>query len=220
MNTMDEPLLLSGIQHFAFCRRQWALIYIEQQWADNVRTVDGQLFHRRAHDGESMESRGDVLIARGLRIASKRLGVTGACDVVEFHRDPNGIELHGREGRWTVYPVEYKRGQPKEGDEDRLQLCGQAICLEEMLACRIPEGSLFYGETRRRERVVFDDELRVKVSELLQQMRQHYDRGYTPSATPGKKCNACSMKDICLPKLKKLSDVGAYLDRFTGDDLP
>ena len=170
MNT-QEPLLLSGIQHFAFCRRQWALIHVEQQWAENARTVDGSILHRRAHDGEQFESRGDVLIARGLRIFSHRLNVSGACDVVEFHRDPQGITLAGREGKWRVYPVEYKRGEPDENDADRLQLCGQAMCLEEMLACQIPEGSLFYGEIRRRDKVTFTPEIRRRVEEMLVEMR-------------------------------------------------
>ena len=116
----QEPLLLSGLQHFAFCRRQWALIHIEQQWSENVRTVEGMIFHRRAHDDVQFEARGDLLIARGLRIASQRLNVVGVCDVVEFHRDSAGIELFGREGRWSVYPVEYKKGASKQNDADRL----------------------------------------------------------------------------------------------------
>ena len=215
-----EPLMLSGIQHFAFCRRQWALIHIEQQWAENVRTVEGDILHRNAHDGDSFESRGDTLIARGLRISSRRLNVTGVCDVVEFRKDPNGIALAGRDGLWSVYPVEYKRGEPKENDADRLQLCGQAMCLEEMLSCEIPEGSLFYGETRRRERVSFSSELREKVEGMLSEMRQHYERGYTPKPRRSKACNACSLKEICLPALEKLPSVRAYLDQSLEEDEP
>ena len=213
-----SPLLLSGLQHFAFCRRQWALIHIEQQWSENARTVDGMLFHRRTHDDAQFESRGDLLIARGFRVASQRLNVVGVCDVVEFHRDPAGIELFGREGRWSVYPVEYKKGAPKVGNADRLQLCGQAMCLEEMLACDIPEGSLFYGKTRRRERVQFTDGLRGQVAAMLDEMRRLYDRGYTPRAKPTKGCNACSLKEICLPRLNKLPKVSAYIARVTGED--
>lgn len=218
--TGQEPLLLSGLQHFAFCRRQWALIHIEQQWAENVRTVEGDLFHHRAHDGESFESRGDVLIARGLRVFSRRLNVTGVCDVVEFHRDPKGIALAGREGTWRVWPVEYKKGAPKENDADRLQLCGQAMCLEEMLLCSIPEGALFYGETRRRERVAFTPELRGCVERMLVEMRQYRERGHTPSARRTKSCNACSLKEICLPGLEKLPKVNAYLHQHIKEDEP
>ena len=216
----QEPLLLSGIQHFSFCRRQWALIHIEQQWAENARTVEGMLFHRRAHDDAQFESRGDLLIARGFRIASQRLNVVGVCDVVEFHRDPSGIELFGREGKWSVYPVEYKKGASKANDADRLQLCGQAMCLEEMLACVIPEGSLFYGDARHREQVLFTDELRGQVAAMLAEMRQLFDRGYTPKAKPGKGCNACSLKEICLPRLNKLPKVSAYITQYTGENTP
>ena len=215
-----EPLLLSGLQHFAFCRRQWALIHIEQQWSENWRTVEGDLLHAKAHDEEKFESRGDLLIARGLRIQSRRLNVVGACDVVEFHRDPKGIALAGREGTWRVYPVEYKRGEPKANDADRLQLCGQAICLEEMLLCDIPEGSLFYGETRRREKVAFTPELRARVEALLTEMRQHYERGYTPRPKRTKACNACSMKELCLPGLEKLPSARDYMNQRMKEDEP
>ncbi len=206
-----EPIQLSELQHFAFCRRQWALIHIEEQWADNERTVDGDLFHRRAHDAEQFESRGDLLIARGLRVQSRRLNLTGVCDVVEFHSDPKGVSLAGRDGLWRPYPVEYKRGSPKPGDADILQLCAQALCLEEMLLCDVPEGSLFYGETRRRERVEFMPELRGRVEEMLAEMQALRERGHTPRAKPSKGCNACSLKDVCLPKLSKLPSVGHYL---------
>lgn len=215
-----EPLMLSSLQHFAFCRRQWALIHIEQQWSENWRTVEGNLMHAKAHDEEQFESRGNLLIARGLRIQSRRLNVTGACDVVEFYRDPKGIALAGREGTWRVYPVEYKRGEPKENDADRLQLCGQALCLEEMLLCEIPEGSLFYGETRRREKVAFTPELRARVEAMLSEMRQYYERGYTPRPKRTKACNACSLKELCLPGLEKLPSAKAYMNRSMKEDEP
>ena len=141
----DDYLQLSGLQHFCFCRRQWALIHIENQWAENYRTVDGELMHENAHNADFQESRGDLLIVRGLAIHSARLGVSGQCDVVEFRRSPDGVSLRKREGLWQPYPIEYKRGKPKEGLEDKLQLCGQAMCLEEMLCCAIPEGALYYG---------------------------------------------------------------------------
>ena len=215
----DQFLLpLSGIQHFAFCRRQWALIHIENLWAENVRTVEGNIMHQRAHDESQTESRGDVLILRGLRIASEKLGLSGTCDVVEFHQSPNGVTLHGREGRWLPYPVEYKRGKPKEDDCDQLQLCAQAICLEEIFVCHIPEGSLYYGETRRRQRVSFTPELRERVESMAAEMRAYYDRRHTPSAKPSKACNACSLKDLCLPKLTKRESVSAYIRARTGDD--
>ena len=207
----EEYLALSGLQHFAFCRRQWALIHIEQQWAENLRTVEGDLLHDRAHDEQLTESRGDILIVRGLRVVSHRLQIQGVCDVVEFHRDPAGVTLSGREGTWLPYPVEYKRGKPKPFDADELQLCAQAMCLEEMLLCSIPEGSLFYGEPRRRTRVVLDAALRGRVESMLAEMRALYARGHTPKAKPDKGCSACSLKDLCLPRLVKGQTPAAYL---------
>lgn len=214
----QDALQLSGLQHFAFCPRQWALIHIEQQWQENDRTADGRIFHSRAHDGPEHELHGDRLILRGLRVHSDRLGISGNCDVVEFHRDPSGVKLAAYEGLWTAYPVEYKRGEPKSGNADRLQLCAQAMCLEEMLLCSIPEGSLFYGETRRREVVPLDADLRAEVTAMLEQMRRYYSAGYTPKAKQTKSCSACSLKDICLPRLPKLSDVSAYIQSSMEDD--
>lgn len=207
----EDLLQLSGLQHFAFCRRQWALIHIEQQWQENLRTVEGALLHRRAHDEQLRERRGDVLILRGLPVVSRTLGLSGKCDVVEFHADPAGIPLQGEEGLWHPFPVEYKRGRPKAHDADLLQLCAQAMCLEEMLCCAVPEGALFYGETRRRMDVSFSDELRGRVTALLAEMHQLFRRGHTPKVRPSKSCNACSLKEICLPALLGRKSAQAYL---------
>ncbi len=209
----DDYLMLSGLQHFAYCRRQWALIHIEQQWAENERTVDGHLFHAVAHDKDKLEKRGNMLITRGLAVKSAVLGMSGICDVVEFHRSENGVALFSYEGLWQPYPVEYKKGAPKENDADVLQLCGQAMCLEEMLLCRIPEGSLFYGENRRRLHVEFTQELRDRVSNMAEEMHELWEKGYTPKVKPQKGCNACSLKEICLPRLMKTKTVASYIEK-------
>lgn len=174
----DEYLQLSGIQHFSFCRRQWALIHLEQQWAENLRTVEGDLLHQRAHDESLSEKRGGLLTVRGLRIQSPHLGESGSCDVVEFTQEKDGIPLTGRVGRWEPYPVEYKRWHSKQIDADRLQLCCQAMCLEEILCCDIPEGALFYGETRRRERVPLTEALRTAVRTQLAEIHDYQKRLY------------------------------------------
>lgn len=207
----SDYLQLSGLQHFAFCRRQWALIHIEQQWAENFRTVEGNILHARAHDSASRESRGAVRITRGMYIHSAELGISGQCDVVEFHRDESGVPISGWEGKWIPFPVEYKRGSPKLTDADRLQLCAQAMCLEEMLCCPVPQGALFYGETRRREIVSCTPELREQVRGALDEMHSLYRRGHTPKVKPSKSCNACSLKMLCLPALMKQGTVGEYL---------
>lgn len=207
----EDYLQLSGLQHFAFCRRQWALIHIEQQWAENFRTADGRVMHEHAHDGSSREKRGNVIVTRAMRISSAELGVSGECDVVEFHKSPDGIAIRGLEGKYTVIPVEYKRGQPKDNDCDALQLCAQALCLEEMLCCNIPDAYLYYGETHRRYTVVLNEALREKTVSMIDEMHQLYARQHTPKVKRTKACNACSMKDICLPVLNKSRSAAEYI---------
>lgn len=208
---MDDYLMMSGLQHFSFCRRQWALIHLEQQWAENQRTAEGRLVHATAHDETRTEKRGNLLIVRGMRVVSHRLRLSGACDVVEFRADPEGIPLQDYPGRWQPMPVEYKHGKAKESNADRLQLCAQAMALEEMLVCSIPVAALYYAETRRRESVPLTEELRAETQAMADEMNQYFQRGYTPKVKPGTFCNACSMKDICLPKLCKRLNVKTYI---------
>jgi len=214
----EDYLMLSGLQHFAFCRRQWALIHIEQQWAENLRTADGRLMHEHAHDGDFREKRGDVIITRGMQISSSELGISGECGVVEFHKSPDGIAIRGMEGTYAVIPVEYKRGQPKENDCDALQLCAQALCLEEMLCCEIRKAYLYYGETRRRQTVVLNQQIREKTISMIQEMHRLYDRQHTPKVKRTKACNACSLKDICLPVLNKNRSAAEYLKNVLEGD--
>ncbi len=215
----EEYLQLSGLQHFCFCRRQWALIHIEQQWAENYRTIDGQIMHERVHDPALNESRGDLKIVRAMYLHSAELGISGQCDVVEFHRNADGVGIYGWDGLWQPYPIEYKRGRPMESDANDLQLCAQAMCLEEMLCCKIPEGALFYGETRRRQCIGFTPELRKRVSELTAEMHLLYKRGSTPMCKPRKACNACSLKELCIPNLSKKKSVAEYMRKSIEDTL-
>jgi CRISPR-associated exonuclease Cas4 len=215
----DGYLMLSGLQHFRFCRRQWALIHIEQQWAENLRTVEGNLLHEKAHGKEIRESRGDLIVTRGMNVSSHALGVSGVCDVVEFHRGAEGVSLQGREGLWSVFPVEYKRGKAKSDQSDELQLCAQAMCLEDMLCCEIPEGALYYGEVRCRHPVAFTPELRQTVRDSLAEMHMLYDRGYTPKVKPTKACNACSLKELCLPDLMRRTSPSDYIRKHMEDEL-
>lgn len=204
--------MLSGLQHFKFCRRQWAIIHVEHQWAENFRTVDGAIMHETAHDKDFKESRGNKFITRGMSIHSARLGVSGECDVLEFLQGDEGIPLKGKEGLWQPYPVEYKRGLPNSTGANELQLCAQAMCLEEMLCCDIPEGALFFGESRRREKVFFTPELRQEVEKSLAEMHQLFERGHTPKVKPSKACNACSLKELCMPRLMNRRSVSSYLN--------
>ncbi len=218
--TQDDDLQLSGIQHFSFCRRQWALIHIEDQWQENGLTAEGRVQHDRVHDESISDFRGGVLTLRGMRIRSDRLRVSGVCDAVEFTPDPDGIVLRGREGLWRPCPVEYKHGAGKLSDCDRLQLAAQALCLEEMLCCEIPAGALFYWKTRRRERVEIDAGLREKTERMLREMREYYDRRYTPRVKPGKACESCSLSDACLPRLLRKGEtasVAGYVRRHAAE---
>ena len=208
----EDFLQLSGVQHFLFCRRQWALICIEHQWRENLRTVDGGLMHQRAHRESLTEKRGNTVITRGMAVSSRRLGVSGQCDVLEFHRDEDGVSIFGWEDKWQPFPVEYKVGEPKEGNCDAAQLCAQAMCLEDMLCCEIGEGALFYGKTKRRVSVTFTDEMRAEVYDALKEMHALHQRGHTPRVRPFKGCRACSLKEICLPELTKKPSVAAYLE--------
>lgn len=215
----EEFLQLSGIQHFAFCRRQWALAYIELQWKENVRTVEGKLLHEKAHDVKSGEKRRDILISRAMPICSRELGISGECDIVEFHRVEEGISIYGRDGKFQVVPVEYKRGSPKKDKVDILQLAAQTMCLEEMLCCQIAYGYLFYGETRHREKVEITEEIRTEVKSMFQEMHKYFENGFTPKVKWSKSCNACSLKDLCMPVLGKNISVTNYMDAYINDDI-
>lgn len=214
----DQLLNISGIQHFVFCRRQWALIHIEQQWEENVLTVSGELMHKNAHDTRFTEKRGDILITRGMPVTSSELGMTGVCDVVEFHRSDDGAMIHGYEGLYRVIPVEYKHGEPKEDDCDILQAAAQAMCLEEMFCTEVDEIHLFYGKTRHRLKVPLDDDIRNRVKAISGEMHDLYRRKYTPMVKPRRCCNACSLREICLPKLNKTPTVSSYIAGALGDD--
>lgn len=216
--TDEDLLMLSGLHHFAFCKRRWALVHLENQWEDNVKTVEGNIMHEICHDTDFSESRGNLMIIRGLYLSSYKLGVTGQCDVVEFtlRNDEKGAVLFGRKGTWDVCPVEYKKGRPISGLTDSSQLCGQALCLEEMFACKIDYGYLYYGETRKRQKVIFTNELREQVKAMINEMHEYYRRGYTPKVKTTPKCKSCSLKELCLPKLCRNLSVSNYYAKNLG----
>lgn len=208
----DAWLPLSGIQHFIFCRRQWALIHIERQWQESGLTAEGRILHERVDDPFFTEKRKDVIVTRSLPVSSAALGLTGVCDVVEFSASPEGVSLAGREGRFLPAPVEYKRGKVKSDGSDEIQLCAQALCLEEMLAVPIPVGYLYYGQTRRRVAVELTVALRERVRKATQEMHAYFERGYTPKVKPFKGCNSCSLADVCMPQAQAENvQVSAYI---------
>lgn len=208
----DEALMLSGIQHFHFCKRQWALIHIEQQWEENVRTVEGQHLHRHADQPFTREKRGDKLVVRAMPVRSRELNISGICDVVEFIKDDSGVPINGAEGKYLAFPVEYKRGKPKVSDEDVLQLAAQAICLEEMLLCEVPVGYIFYNEIKRRIEVELTHELKDKVKKIVEEMQDYYRRRHTPKVKTGSFCQSCSLQHICVPRLMTKQTVKSYVE--------
>lgn len=187
-----DALPLSGLQHLAFCPRQWALIHLEQAWVENRLTAEGRLLHERA-DLPGQVCRHDLRTVRGLLLASRRLGLAGRADVVEFRTEP--------------FPVEYKRGKRKPTDCDLVQLCAQALCLEEMLNCSVPRGAIFYGEPRRRIEVEFTSDLRLRTKGLAAEMHRLYDARETPNAQPGTHCQSCSLVNVCLPQATETASV-------------
>lgn len=211
MYSEDQFLMLSGIQHFIFCRRQWALIHIEQQWEENLRTTEGNIMHERAHDVSLHEKRGDVTTSRALKVHSSSLGISGECDVVEFIKNDSGVQVNGLEGKYDIIPIEYKKGRPKTNVCDELQLVAQAMCLEEMLCCCIPVGYLYYGEIKHRVKVEITDELRHQVEKCTEEMHNLYSRRYTPKVKQTKACKECSLVNICLPELDKIKKASTYV---------
>lgn len=202
----DELLLLSGIQHMAFCERQWALIHMEQMWEENVRTTEGKHLHERVDEVFFDESRGRIRTVRSMPLVSYRLRLRGIADVVEFRRSETMIKdltcrLERRKGWWQPAPIEYKRGKPKIDDRDKAQLCAQVMALEEMMKVIIPEAAIYYAQTRRRQTVEINSELREHTMQLADRMHSMAQEGTTPKAPKGRRCSQCSLVEKCQPKL-------------------
>lgn len=195
----DDLMPISTLQHYVFCKRQCALIHIEQVWAENRLTAEGRILHDKVHN-EGSETRPNIRICRALRLRSLRLGLTGIADVVEFHADPEGEKVPGLRGKWRPCPVEFKRGRPKPDRCDEVQVCAQAMCLEEMLDISVNESCIYYGQPRRRQIVKLGRDLRDATEEIVRQARLLLSEGITPPAEAGPKCRSCSLLDICLPE--------------------
>lgn len=213
----DDLLPISALQHLVFCERQCALIHLENAWADNALTVEGAHLHERVHkDGDRSESRGDIRITRGLALRSLRLGLSGVADVVEFHRvNQDGVMLPGTRGLWRPFPVEYKRGRPKKDRCDEVQVCAQAMCMEEMLRVCIPEGALFYGATHHRFDVSFDAMLRSETEHAASRLHNLVRDAVIPPAVLGSRCDRCSLKEICMPGIFALrTSARSYLENM------
>ena len=208
----DEFLMLSGIQHYYFCKRQWALIHIEQQWLENDRTIEGKYIHSKADKPLIKEKRNDVIISRAVPISSKRLGLSGITDIIEFRRSEGGVNIANRDGLWLPSVVEYKKGKEKADERDIVQLCAQIMCLEEEFNIKLENGYLFYFETNSKIEIKITDELRNKVAEVSKDMHRMYEQKTTPKAEHHKNCTLCSLYNLCMPNLiKRKPSVENYL---------
>jgi CRISPR-associated exonuclease Cas4 len=220
MYSEDQFIQLSALQHYLFCPRQCALAYLELTWSENLFTAEGRIMHDRVHDSK-FEKRGDLIQTRSLWISSARLGLSGQADLVEFHRtaEPDkGVRLPGYPGVWQPFPVEFKRGKPKRDHSDEVQLCAQAICLEEMLNTSVPEGAIFYGKNKRRHQVIFGEVLRDLTKKTSQRIHEMFESAITPAAEYGKKCKSCSLYESCLPRSTgRRGAVSRYLNKVISE---
>lgn len=217
----DQMLMLSGIQHFMYCPRQWALIHVEQQWDDNRLTAEGQLLHQNVDNPAYRQKNGDVITLRAIHIASRTLGLYGVTDAIELlpSDGPADAITHPRyPGFWKPYPIEYKRGHRKLDERDEVQLAAQVICLEEMYGIQIPEAALFYHETRHREAVAINTHLRQLTQDLSEAMHKTFESGLTPKAEAQKGCRNCSLLEICTPELTQKLSVTNYLQMILNEE--
>ncbi|MFD2829992.1 CRISPR-associated protein Cas4 [Corticicoccus populi] len=209
-----DYLMLSGIQHYYFCKRQWSLIHVEQQWKDNRWTAEGQILHEKADNPYIKEKRKGIFFSRAMPVASSKLGISGILDVVEFTKvDSDGISIVGKKGIWKPVIVEFKRGKEKKDDRDVVQLVAQVICLEETLDTDIPYSYLYYNQTNKKVRINITPSLRAQVEDICRDMHDIYKRGRTLQAESYKNCKECSLYDICMPRLtKKKVNVSNYMN--------
>jgi|SRR5699024_1081507 len=215
----DDYLMLSGIQHFYFCKRQWGLIHIDQQWAENRYTAEGQQLHQKADDPYVKEKRKDLIVSRAMNVSSKKLGLSGRLDVVEFIKGNIGITIAHKKGLWQPQIVEYKRGKPKKDNRDIVQLVAEVLCLEETIGCVIPVSYLFYHSVNKKIAVEITEELKALVTDFAQEMHFYYETKKVPEAEYFKNCTLCSMYDICMPRIsKKPRSVENYMDKAIYDE--
>jgi CRISPR-associated exonuclease Cas4 len=200
----DDFIQISALQHYVYCPRQCGLIHVENAWNENMFTVRGEILHDKV-DTDTYESRGTLRSVRGLRIHSFRLGIVGRCDVIEFRKPTKGSEAE------EVMPVEYKSGEPKDNISDKVQLCAQVLCLEEMLNAQITHGAFFYGKIRRRSQVEIDKQLRAQTEDIIAAVHEIASKKAVPAAKYSEKCRNCSLEEICMPKAMNEKKLKQYM---------
>jgi len=213
----EDYLPLSALQHYLFCPRQCALIHVERVWSENYFTAAGRMFHEKVHSGGD-EKRGDIVISRSIKLCSHSKRVFGVADIIEFYlsktKTPFSCKIPGRSGYWIPFPVEYKRGKPKPHKADEVQLCAQALCLEEMLNIYVKKGALYYGRKRRRKDVIFDETLRQLTGDVIIKTRALISEEILPEPQYGFHCKSCSLVDFCKPQLNRRNREKVFMEIF------
>ena len=208
----EDYLQISGIQHYMFCPRRWALMYVEDQWSDNALTISGHIAHENVHNDKSITKKNGIITMRELHIKSHQLGLSGDCDAVEFTPSPNGVKLHNYDGLYDIQSIEYKHGNGMSIEADKMQAIAQTICLEEMFCCNINYVSLFYFGTKRREKIEITQADRDRLQQIVNEMHNLLQNKHTPQCKPKKYCKSCSLYDICMPQLYKYGSVSKYIE--------
>lgn len=212
---MEENLIqISGIQHFLYCKRQWALFYIENLWEDNHLTIDGDKVHEKVHNTNIKETRKNKIIERGTYISSEKYKLTGQCDVIEYHKDINGINITNKEDKWKIIPIEYKHGNGESVDIDKYQLIAQILCLEEMFQTNIEYGYLYYKAANKKIKIENTNEIKSAVIKIIEEINDYTRKQYTPKVKKSKKCNNCSLYEKCNPKICSSKNVRKYLEEI------
>lgn len=193
----EDYLLISGIQHFMFCKHQWGLIHLEDIWQENVLTYEGHLIHQRVDNPLIKERRKNTFYSRSVPVVSHQLKIQGVIDIIEFNKDKKGIFIPDKKDYYIPIIIEYKRGKPKEGEEDKVQLCALAMAFEEMSQCHLDYGYIYYFQTNRREKVILNNTLRDLVRELIKEMYYYFKNKITPKPHKIKSCKNCSLTNIC-----------------------
>ena len=217
MYAEDDMLMLSGIQHYMFCPRQWALIHMEQEWDDNRLTVEGHLLHKRVDDPFYRQKNGDTITLRSVHIASKELGLYGVSDAMELvpsEDETNWISHSQYPGHWLPLPIEYKRGKPKVDERDEVQLAAQVMCLEEMYKIHIDQGALYYGETKHRQTISINEDLRKLTKYCAEEMHKIFASGVLPRVEKRRHCRNCSLHNICIPSSQECTKASFYLNKY------
>ncbi|MGI6361764.1 MAG: CRISPR-associated protein Cas4 [Bacillota bacterium] len=196
-----ERLPISAIKQYAYCRRRFGLMFIDKEWADNYKIVEGEFLHAKVDDPFFSEKRGDIYVSRSVPVYSDKDNLYGIADIIEFIKDDDGVEIGTKKGLWSINPIEYKNGKPEKSNADALQLLAVAICLEKMFKIHLEQGDIYYGRLRRRKRVVFDAELRERLKEILAGIKHILDTQQIPEKTPDQNCSLCSLVNICLPEI-------------------